>query len=162
MPLKRNSPARDASLDSTDTYDQRGSPRLGAPDLGAYETGVSDRNYTAWIWETLPASATPAQYSQFVDFDGDGGTNGEEWQAETDAGAFSSALRFVSMETSGGVLSVVFPTVSGRTYRLQSTDDLTPPQTWTDTGDVVTGDGNPQTFSPLPSGRAYRVTVDPR
>lgn len=162
VPLKRNSPARDASLDSTDIHDQRGSPRLGAPDLGAYETGVSDLNYTAWIWETLPAPATAGQHDAGVDFDGDGATNGEEWQAETDAGAYSSALRFQSMQTSGGVLSAGFPTVPGRTYRLQSTDDLTPPQTWTDTGDVINGDGNPQTFGPLPSARAYRVTVDPR
>jgi predicted outer membrane repeat protein len=162
VPLTRNSPARDASLDSTDIYDQRGSPRLGAPDLGSYETGVSDGNYTAWIWETLPAAATAGQHDSGEDFDGDGATNGEEWQAETDAGAFSSALRFVSMDTSGGVLSAVFPSVPGRIYRLQSSDDLTPPQTWTDTGDVITGDGNTKTFGPLPSARAYRVTVDPR
>ena len=57
---------------------------------------------------------------------------------------------------------MVFPSVPGRTYRLQSTDDLTPPQTWTDTGDVREGDGNPQTFGPLPSGATFRVTVDPR
>ena len=78
------------------------------------------------------------------------------------AWASGQALRFLSMETTGGTHYVVFPSVAGRTYRLQSTDDLTPPQTWTDTGDVITGDGDPQTFSPLPSGRAYRVTVDPR
>ena len=162
IPLMRDSPARDASVDSTDVYDQRGSPRSGVPDLGAYETGVSGLNFTAWIWEALPASASPAQHASGVDFDGDGGTNSEEWEAETDAGAFGSALRVQTMPLSAGTFSLVFTTAPGRTYRLQSTAGLLAPQTWTDTGDVLQGDGNPQAFGPLPSGQAFRVTVDPR
>ena len=41
--------------------DQRGFSLVGTPDLGAYEAGTFT-NYNAWIWETLPVTATDAQH----------------------------------------------------------------------------------------------------
>lgn len=162
IPLKRDSPARDASVGSTDAYDQRGSPRSGVPDLGAYESGVSTRNYTAWIWETLPAAASVGDHAAGTDFDGDGVSNAEEWAAETDAGSASSVFHFVSMRFSGGALFANFPTVPGRVYRLQATPDPRPPGLWTNTGDVIQGDGNNQEFGPIaPGPSALRVSLDP-
>ncbi len=64
------------------------------PDIGAYEAGTLSPNYNAYIYETLPAAATPAHHAVAFDFDGDGDgdgqTNEAEWRAITNAPSSNS------------------------------------------------------------------------
>ena len=62
MALLPGSPARNAATGSTVTSDQRGFPIVGTPDIGAYEAGTFT-NYNAYIWETLPVTATVPQHA---------------------------------------------------------------------------------------------------
>ena len=168
LALKRNSPARDASLDSPSSTDQRGFPRIGAPDLGAYETGNALlTNYAAWIWENLPASATAGQHALNVDFDGDGQTNATEWFFFTDPGSSSSFFPSAQSEItqSNGTLLISFPTLTGRTYTLWQNSTLTGP--WQNTGlPAISGNNAVQQFTiPAPvigvPKRFYRVQLGP-
>lgn len=168
LALKRNSPARDASLNSTSSTDQRGFPRIGAPDLGAYETGNALlTNYAAWIWENLPAVATAGQHALDVDFDGDGQTNATEWFFFTDPGSSSSFFPSAQSEItqSNGQLLISFPTLTGRTYALWQNNTLTGP--WQNTGlPAISGNDAVQQFTvPAPDigepKRFYRVQLAP-
>ena len=149
LALKRNSPARDASLSSTSSWDQRGFPRNGVPDLGAYEAGNALlTNYTAWIWESLPAFATAGQHALEVDFDGDGQTNATEWFFFTDPGSSSSFHSTAQSEITrqGNLLIISFPSITGRTYTLWQNNTLTGP--WQNTGlPAISGNNAVQQFS---------------
>jgi hypothetical protein len=145
MPLLPGSPALNTAVGSTVTSDQRGFPIVGTPDIGAYEAGTTT-NYDAWIWETLPANATPPQHAAATDYDGDGVTNHSEWLALTDPANAASYLRPPQPTFSGGVLHVRFPTAVGRSYSLESKTTLSdldpwqivPGSTFSGTGGVVT------------------------
>lgn len=168
LALKRNSPARDASLSSTSSTDQRGFPRIGVPDLGAYETdNALLTNYAAWIWEKLPATATAGQHALNVDFDGDGQTNSTEWFFFTDPGSSSSFHSSAQTEIlrEGNELLISFPTLSGRTYTLWQNNTLSGP--WQSTGlPAISGNDAVQQFTvPAPvigvPKRFYRVQLGP-
>ena len=160
MALRPGSPARDQSVNSS-SGDQRGFPIVGLPDIGAYEAGTPvTSNCAAFLWETLPATATAAQIAETFDYDGDGQTNGEECVALTDPGDPSSVFRTASFVRNGANLILSFPTVTGRTYRLQRSDTL---GTWIDTGITVMGSGGVRSFtvSAALQRRFFRVAVTP-
>ena len=162
MALLPGSPARNAGsvLSPALTSDQRGFPIVGPPDIGAYEAGTFT-NYNAWIYETLPATATAAQHATSFDYDSDGQTNHDEFSYLTDPASPSSAFR-PTTSRSGGNSSLSFPTATGRTYTLQQSDNLT---SWTDSGQTaLTGNGTVKTFTlPLtnPERRFFRVAGAP-
>jgi hypothetical protein len=83
MPLRPGSPARNAATSATHSTDQRGFPVIGVRDIGAYEAGTLVPNYNAFIWETLPNTATAPQAAATFDFDGDGASNQFEWLSQT-------------------------------------------------------------------------------
>lgn len=142
MALIPTSPARNTSVGSVSTSDQRSFPIVGGtPDIGAYEAGTLT-NYNAWIWETLPASATIAQHLVGADFDGDGATNFNEWLAFTNAGDPASRFRITSIVPNGVNVDVTFTTVAGRNYTLEFCTDLI---TWTPIGGSLAGTGSPVT-----------------
>ena len=144
MPLLTGSPARNAATGSTITTDQRGFPVVGIPDIGAYETGTTT-NYNAWIWEKLPAAASAAEHDAAADFDQDGLTNSQEWQALSDP-LIPDTFPILSTVRSGGSLIITFPTVASRTYTLWRSDNLT--GAWTNTGlPAVIGSGQNKTFT---------------
>ncbi len=119
-----NSPARNTSVGSAITSDQRGFPIVsGTPDIGAYEAGTLT-NYNAWIWETLPASATNGQHLAVGDYDGDGATNGDEFIALTNPTDVASRFRIVSAVRNAVNLDVTFTSVVGRHYSLEYTSDF--------------------------------------
>ncbi len=129
MALKPGSPARDASVSSSAKVDQRGVAVSGVPDIGAYEAFVStSSNYEAWIVEGLPASASPASYAAGVDYDGDGWTNKNEWEAYTDPANASSYLKVTTLGLQGEHFLVRYTSLQGRNYTLQYSYDLV---TWT-------------------------------
>ncbi|MBP7948186.1 MAG: hypothetical protein KA004_00930 [Verrucomicrobiales bacterium] len=163
MPLRPGSPALDAGAVTSLLTDQRGYPRIGTADLGAYEAGNGLlTNYNAFIWESLPATATAQQHDTAFDFDGDGRSNEDEWLAFTQPGDPGSYFALASLVRNGGFLFLTFPTVAGRTYRLQSSPDLTAGSWVGSLFGFVQGDGSVKTFI-VTTGPAeslfFRVTV---
>ena len=164
MALKPGSPARNAGTILTPpvTADQRGFPIVATPDIGAYEAGTfTDCN--AWIWETLPASATAAQHAATFDFDGDGATNQNEWIALTDPGNPASVLRITQTTLASPNISVTFPTVLTRHYTVEYSTDLA---SWTPVGGATyAGTGAPitSTLGPITGFTRFflRVSVGP-
>ena len=142
MALLPGSPACNAATGSTATTDQRGFPIVGTPDIGAYEAGTLGTNFNAYIYETLPATATPAQRDTTSDYDGDGQTNGDEWLSLTDPGSSTSFFRVTQIAHNGSDFEITFPTAIGRSYRVQSSPNLAHPwanlETITGTGGNVT------------------------
>ena len=162
MPLTAGSPARDAGTLSPFTTDQRGFPRVvgAAADLGAYEAGTF-ANCDIWIWESLPATATPAQHAATFDFDGDGQTNGDEWLYLTNPASGASFFN-PALSTTGATLTLTFPSVTGRTYTLEYSDTLAP-GSWILSGlPAVAGDGSVKIFTlphSSPARRFFRIRV---
>ena len=142
----------------TTPTDQRGFPIVGVPDLGAYEAGTLN-NFNAWIYETLPVTATAPQHAATFDFDGDGQSNEKEWTARTDPGSASSYFRVTQSALSGGQFQVTIPTVAGRRYTLESSPDLV---NWTD-GPGHLALGTSHTFNvfffEMPAMRFFKVRV---
>ncbi len=156
------SPARNAStvIAPAPTMDQRGYPIIGTPDIGAYEAGNLTQNYNAWIWESLPATATAGQRLGTFDFDNDGQTNLTEFIFQTNPNSPNQSTRLTITQSGSNVL-ISLPTALGRTYRLRQSDNLS---NWIDTPNqaVKTGNGATQTFTvPLSVARRfYQVQVE--
>ncbi len=139
--------------------DQRGFPVVGVPDIGAYEAGTHT-NYNAFIWETLPATATAPQAAATFDYDGDGASNSGEYIAGTSVTDRTSVFRIIQSALSSPDFSVTFPTVSGRTYQLQASPDLADP--WTNIGSATLGTGGNVSLPADVTGFAryfFRVSV---
>lgn len=161
MALRPGSSARGGATTSTATTDQRGFPPVGIRDLGAYEAGTPV-NYDAFIWETLPDTATVPEHAPTFDYDGDGESNGDEYTAGTLVTDPLSVFRIVRTSLGGGIFSVTFPTVTGRTYQLQSSPDLAEP--WENIGEPTAGTGGEVTLPVMVPGFSryfYRVSVTP-
>ncbi len=152
MALRPGSPARNAGVASARMMDQRGFINFGLPDIGAYEAGVHS-GYSAFIWETLPATATTDQHAATADYDGDGAVNGDEFIAGTLVTDPGSVFRIKQSVRSGSSLSVTFPTRTGRTYRVLASPDLKDP--WIDISGAREGTGADMTL-------AVNVTGAPR
>lgn len=157
------SPARNAASGSTATSDQRGFPMVGTPDIGAYEAGTFT-GYLSFIWESLPTPGngliTDPGHAAAFDFDGDGRSNGDEWEARTEPANSSSFFRITQIDHGAGSYSVTFPSVQGRAYRLQVSPDLAVP--WSNLGTITPGTGGPVTLTAATAGfprRFFRVTV---
>jgi len=89
----------------------------GTVDLGAYEfQGQVTGTITDWLQQyglPIDGSAT------FVDSDGDGMNNAQEWVAGTIPTNAASVLRLVSVSNSGSGLTITWQSVNSRTYYLQ-------------------------------------------
>jgi predicted outer membrane repeat protein len=159
MALKPGSPARNASVGSTITSDQRGFPLVGTADIGAYEAGTLT-SFNAFIWESLPATATNAQHATTVDFDGDGVTNLNEWLALTNPADRTSSLRVTQLTRTSPHVTVTFPSVAGRSYTFESTPDLV---AWTPiAGAPVPGTGSNLVIQLGPFPGATRLFIKVR
>ena len=166
MALRPGSPARNAATGSTRTTDQRGFPMVGAPDIGAYEAGNAlPTHYDAFIWETLPDTATESQTARAFDFDGDGQSNEAEFTSGTSPADSASVFRVAGITNSGGSMTFSFPSVDGKTYTLWRSDTLA--NDWVNTGlPAITGDGLIREFEiPAPAPgvpkRFFSVNVEP-
>jgi hypothetical protein len=165
MALEPGSPARDvaAVLSPAVTSDQRGFPIVGTPDIGAYEAGTLGPNYNAYIWESLPATATAAQHAAGTDFDGDGVSNYNEWLALTNPADNTSYLHFTQFNMhpalSNGEVDITFPSAPGRTYQIQFSTNLT---SWTTLESGIAGGGpisRTYTYTNLFTRAFYRLSV---
>lgn len=125
MALLPGSPARNAATNSDITFDQRGFPVVGVPDIGAYESGTSS-NFNAFVWERLPSEATVEQHAPDFDFDSDGANNFSEWLALTDPADKSSVFGITRITSiSANTVDVTFFSSSERHYTLETSVDLT-------------------------------------
>jgi hypothetical protein len=124
--LQANSPCINSGRNSlvTSTTDLDGNPRIagGTVDIGAYEyqNPTSIISY-AWLQEyALPTDGS----ADFIDSDGDGMNNWQEWRAGTDPANAASVLRLLPPATNASGLTVTWQSVSGVTYYLQRSTNL--------------------------------------
>jgi len=98
------------------------------------------------------------------DPDGDGLTNLEEFRAGTNPLDASSGLRLVATRQDAFTVLLDFPTIGGKSYRLESTDDLSG-NPWTMIADNVIGTGAHIQLTDVPGvgqrARFYRLRLLP-
>jgi hypothetical protein len=91
-------------------------------------------------------------------------TNLQEYQAGTNPKLAASVLRISSVEVSGGDIVVTFPSVLGKTYRLEQRANLS--DNWTVLSDNIPGTGSPISVSDVEAAdqnarRFYLISVMP-
>ena len=99
-----------------------------------------------------------------LDSDGDGMTNLQEYLAGTNPMQATSVLRITSVQISGGDVVVTFPSVLGKTYRLEQRSNIT--DSWMLLTDNIVGTGSPIGVVDVEAAdqnlkRFYRITVMP-
>jgi hypothetical protein len=98
------------------------------------------------------------------DADGDGTTNLQEFKAGTDPKSATSRFRISSIVPNAGNYQIGFPSVLGKTYRLEYRDDLVTGN-WTTLTDQIFGTGATiQINDPSAAGlskRFYRLSLEP-
>jgi hypothetical protein len=97
-----------------------------------------------------------------ADPDGDGLTNTQEFTAGTDPINAASVLKVTNFVISDGDFRVSFPTVSGKTYRLERSDTLQA-GSWTTLLDNIAGTGGAVQVTDVgaaaQSKRFYRIVI---
>lgn len=124
--LQTNSPCINAGNNSyvTVSADLDGRPRIvgGTVDIGAYEfqaAGVGE--FTGWLQQYgLPTDGS----ADYLDSDGDGMNNWQEWKAGTNPTNTASVLKMSSPSNSISGVTVTWQSVSGVIYYLQSSTNL--------------------------------------
>ena len=129
--------------------------------------GVSSTNpASSDVGAPNPSSpTTPVKLlDPLLDDDGDGQSNGSEDSAGTNPLSGASVLKATATSISGSDVLVTVATVSGKSYQLETSPDLTP-LSWSEAGDPVTAAGPFTVFTHTGGAvvpkRFYRVKVIP-
>ena len=133
---------------TTDT-DLDGNPRIvgGMVDIGAYECQAQQMGpFQLWLQSYgLPTDGS----ADYVDTDGDGMNNWQEWRAGTNPTNALAVLKVLTVTVDGSGVTVTWQSVDNRTYFLQRGSDLSAHPDLT-------------RWPPaLPASRARRVTRTP-
>ncbi|MEJ0089720.1 MAG: choice-of-anchor Q domain-containing protein [Limisphaerales bacterium] len=123
--LQTNSPCINVGNGSSSATDLDGRPRIvgGQIDLGAYEfQGVGIGEFIAWLQQYGISTGGAADY---LNADGDGLNNWQEWIAGTIPTNASSVLLLAPPANTLAGVTVTWQSVSNRTYYLQASTNLT-------------------------------------
>jgi len=128
---------------------------------------VSGTTYTVqenWRCTYFGTAANSGNAADNADPDADGMTNLQEFTAGTDPGDAASVFRVSGMIVKGDEVQLTFPTVAGKTYRLESSDTLLN-GSWVPVLESILGTGDviqitDPVDSPQPK-RFYRIVVVP-
>lgn len=136
---------------------------LGAGGESTDSTEASASTLTAeqaWRLANFGSIQNSGSAADDADPDGDGWTNASEFISGTDPNNRASLLRITALQPSGNNLLVTFPSVSGKTYRVERSDSL---GAWTPVQNNIAGTGNPVTIQDAggaeQSRRFYRIAV---
>jgi hypothetical protein len=124
--LQSNSPCINAGKNSyvTNTTDLDGNPRIvgGTVDIGAYEYQTPS-SILSYAWAQQYGLLTDGS-ADFLDSDGDGMNNWQEWKAGTIPTNAASVLKLSSPSNSVSGMVVTWQSVNTRMYYLQSSINL--------------------------------------
>jgi predicted outer membrane repeat protein len=125
--LQSNSPCINAGKNSSvsTTKDLEGNPRIvgGAVDLGAYEFQMP-ASQLSYAWLQSHGLTTDGS-ADFLDSDGDGFNNRQEYIAGTDPTNSGSALLLLSVSSASVGVAVTWQSVTNRYYSLQRSTEIT-------------------------------------
>lgn len=116
---------------------------------GAPSAPVAATTYTAvqsWRQANFGTINNSGNAADGADPDGDGMANAQEFAAGTNPNSAASALRVNAIVASGNDLMVSFPTVAGKTYRLERSATLQP-GSWATVQDNIAGTGGVVTIT---------------
>jgi autotransporter-associated beta strand protein len=91
-----------------------------------------------WRYTNFGTTANSGNAADNADPDGDGMTNAQEYAAGTDPNSSASVLKINQLQISGGDFVLSFPTVVGKTYRVERSDTLAT-GSWTTLQDNIAG-----------------------
>jgi titin len=160
-PLAATVPA--GSIIATTATDPLGNTSEFSGDSTVVATADSDGDGMPNNYETAHG-LNPNISDGNLDSDGDGLTNLQEFRAGTDPRSAGSVLRISAVSKANNAISVSVPTVNGKTYRLESRDDLVT-GSWSTMIDQIFGAGGTMQITD-PSAAAvakrfYRIVVEP-
>lgn len=89
---------------------------------------------------TTANSGDAADAADAADTDGDGTTNAQEYISGTDPTSAASVLKVTDLTVDSGSITISFPTLSGKTYRLERSLTLQS-GSWTTVQDNIAGTG---------------------
>jgi hypothetical protein len=115
----------------------------GLPGVGVSSNPISATTYTAvenWRLTNFGTIADSGNAADNADPDGDGLTNAQEYISGTDPNNGLSALKVGQLLTSGNDVVIRFPTVVGRTYRVERSYTLAA-GSWVTVQDAIVGTG---------------------
>ncbi|MGC3990865.1 MAG: hypothetical protein QM796_14540 [Chthoniobacteraceae bacterium] len=138
---------------------------LNGPAESDNSSAASATTYTAiqnWRLLNFGSIDNSGNAADSADPDGDGWTNFQEFNAGTDPNDRSSALKIGSLARNGNDVVISFPTVSGKTYRVDCSTTLQA-GSWTTVQDNLVGTGGvmqvTDTGGATQMQRFYRITV---
>jgi alpha-L-fucosidase 2 len=128
---------------------------------------ISATTYTAvesWRFTHFGTVRNSGNAADSADPDGDGWNNAQEYASGTDPNSRTSVLKVSQMQASGNDMVVSFPTVSGKTYRVERSDTLQG-GSWTAVQDNIAGTGGTEQITDTNGAaqpkRFYRIVVTP-